>query len=94
MLEVAEHKLRRGDVVCFKCGKTRHYASSCDQKQTLCWNCQKPGHLAKDCTAPKAEPSLNAAKGKRPAAQGRVFTITGSEAEEETELNQEMLPEA
>src|ERR1044072_1487963 len=77
------------DVVCFKCQETGHYASECGQKgEVVCWNCQKPGHLARNCTAPKAEPVLNAAKGKRPAAQGRVNAITGTEAEETNELIQ------
>ena len=44
--------------------------------------------MAKDCKAPKAEPVLNAARGNRPAAQGRVFAITGTEAEDANELIQ------
>src|ERR1044072_3657455 len=44
--------------------------------------------MARDCKAPKAEPVLNAAKGKRPAAQGRVYAITGTDAEDTNELIQ------
>ena len=76
------------DVVCYKCQKAGHYANECGETTVVCWNCNKTGHMARDCKAPKAEPVLNAAKGKRPAAQGRVYAITGTDAEDTNELIQ------
>src|ERR1044072_2605013 len=88
-----EAQTPKKDVVCFNCQKTGHYASDCDQKtEIVCWNCQKPWHVARNCTAPKVEPVLNAARGKQPAAQGRVFTITGTDAEDVNVLIPETLP--
>src|ERR1044072_2218007 len=75
-------------VVCFKCQKTGHYANERGDTAAVCWNCNKAGHIAKDCKAPKAEPALNAARGKRPAAPGRVFAITWQQTEEVHELIQ------
>src|ERR1044072_6715428 len=66
-----EAQTPKKDVICYKFQKMGHYANECDQSEKVCWNCQKPGHFAKDCKAPKVEPVLNAAKGKRPATQGR-----------------------
>ncbi|XP_057445862.1 uncharacterized protein LOC130738000 [Lotus japonicus] len=34
-----------------------------------------PGHVAVDCRAHKVEPTINAVKGKRPAAGGRVYIM-------------------
>ena len=34
-----------------------------------------------DCKAPKREPSVNTARGKRPAAKGRVYIMDGEGAE-------------
>ncbi|KAK2422804.1 hypothetical protein QL285_033306 [Trifolium repens] len=58
--------------VCFKCGEAGHYANACG---VVCHNCKKPGHLAKNCTAQKAEPSVNVTQGARPTAKGRVYCL-------------------
>ncbi|XP_057444030.1 uncharacterized protein LOC130736202 [Lotus japonicus] len=70
----------KDDVVCYKCNQKGHYSNECG-KEYVCWKCQKPGHVERDCPdAAKAEPVLNAARGKRPSAPGRVFAMSGEQA--------------
>ncbi|XP_057443964.1 uncharacterized protein LOC130736135 [Lotus japonicus] len=69
------------NVNCFKCGKLGHYANACIDTRPKCFNCDKFGHTASQCRAPKTEPSVNTARGKRPAAKARVYTMDGEEAE-------------
>ena len=47
-------------------------------------------HRARDCKAPKTEPVVNAAeaKGKRQMVKGRVFCMSGKEAERPRDLTQ------
>ncbi|XP_057443285.1 uncharacterized protein LOC130735225 [Lotus japonicus] len=76
------------DIFCFKCNRKGHYANECG-KEIICWKCQKPGHIERNCpNATKVEPTLNVAKGKRPTAPGRVFAITGEQAEAADDLIQ------
>ncbi|XP_057444134.1 uncharacterized protein LOC130736310 [Lotus japonicus] len=67
------------EVTCFRCGKTGHYANACMNQGPRCFNCNQPGHKAVDCRAPKAEPTVNTAMGKRPAARGKVYIMDGEE---------------
>ncbi|XP_057457201.1 uncharacterized protein LOC130748094 isoform X2 [Lotus japonicus] len=74
-------KTPREDVTCFKCNEKGHYANECG-KEITCWKCQKTRHISTNCPdAPKAEPVLNTARGRRPVAKGRVFAVTGKQAE-------------
>ncbi|XP_057452351.1 uncharacterized protein LOC130744236 [Lotus japonicus] len=63
------------EVVCFACGEAGHFADKCKNRSTRCFRCHQPGHQAKDCEMPKAEPSVNTARGKRPATGGRVYNL-------------------
>ncbi|XP_057452408.1 uncharacterized protein LOC130744233 [Lotus japonicus] len=70
----------KDDVVCYKCNQKGHYSNECG-KEIVCWKCQKPGHVERNCpNAAKAEPRLNAARGKRHFAPGRVFAMSGEQA--------------
>ncbi|XP_057426326.1 uncharacterized protein LOC130719734 [Lotus japonicus] len=81
-------KTPREDVTCFKCNEKGHYANECG-KEITCWKCQKTGHISTNCPdAPKAEPVLNTARGRRPVAKGRVFAVTGKQAEGAEDLIQ------
>src|ERR1044072_2543782 len=63
----------------FKCGKAGHFARNCVAKDPICFNYNHPGHFARDCKAPKAEPTVNVARGNRPVARARVYTMSGQE---------------
>ncbi|XP_057452453.1 uncharacterized protein LOC130744281 [Lotus japonicus] len=69
------------DVTCFKCGKSEHYANVCIDPRPKCFNCNRVGHTTSQCKIPKTEPSVNTARGKRPAAKARVYPMDGEEAE-------------
>ncbi|XP_057445436.1 uncharacterized protein LOC130737635 [Lotus japonicus] len=70
----------KDDVVCYKGNQKRHYSNECG-KEIVCWKCQKPGHVERNCpNAAKAEPVLNAVRGKRPSTPGRVFAMYGEQA--------------
>ncbi|XP_057451814.1 uncharacterized protein LOC130743587 [Lotus japonicus] len=69
------------EVVCFKCNQKGHYANECG-KEIMCWKCQKPGHIERNFpNAAKAVTVLNTTRGRRPTAPGRVFVISGEQAE-------------
>ncbi|XP_057443794.1 uncharacterized protein LOC130735943 [Lotus japonicus] len=84
-------KTPREDVTCFKCNEKGHYANECG-KEITCWKCQKTGHISTNCPdAPKAEPVLNTARGRRPVAKGLVFAVTSKQAEGVEDLIQGIL---
>src|ERR1044072_9464259 len=64
-------------VTCYKCGKDGHISTNCEIKGPICFNCNRPGHFARDCKAPKAEPTVTAARGSRPVDRARVYTMSG-----------------
>ncbi|XP_057418360.1 uncharacterized protein LOC130712546 [Lotus japonicus] len=76
----------REDVTCFRCNKKGHYANHCSENLAACWNCNKLGHTAGECRAPKVEAAVNVAGARRPTAGGRVYSITGTEADEDDGL--------
>ncbi|XP_057457223.1 uncharacterized protein LOC130748096 isoform X1 [Lotus japonicus] len=69
------------ETTCFRCGEPGHYANACPDKRPKCFNCNRMGHTADQCRAPKTEPTVNTARGKRPAAKARVYTMDGERAE-------------
>ncbi|XP_057434422.1 uncharacterized protein LOC130727330 [Lotus japonicus] len=71
----------RKQVSCFRYGEPGHYANACPDARPKCYNCNKMGHTAGRCRAPKAEPTVNTARGKRSAAKARVYTMDGERAE-------------
>ncbi|XP_057439716.1 replication protein A 70 kDa DNA-binding subunit C-like [Lotus japonicus] len=75
----ARNRSSHPEVTCFRCGKTGHYANACMNQGPRCFNCNQPGHMTVDCRAPKVEPTVNTAMGKRPAARGRVYIMDGEE---------------
>ncbi|XP_057416341.1 uncharacterized protein LOC130710930 [Lotus japonicus] len=78
--------VNREDVTCFRCNKKGHYANHCSERLGACWNCNKPGHTAAECRAPKVEAVVSAAGARRPTAGGRVYSIIGTEIEEDDGL--------
>ncbi|XP_023740668.1 uncharacterized protein LOC111888793 [Lactuca sativa] len=36
------------EVICFKCGKTSHYAHKCSTKEVVCLKCSGDGHFKQD----------------------------------------------
>ncbi|XP_020225177.1 uncharacterized protein LOC109807060 [Cajanus cajan] len=57
----------------------------CPTKNYTCFKCGKVGHMAKDCNV-RNTPAKENQKVDRPTAAGRVFALTGAEAEMSSEL--------
>lgn len=36
------------EVICFKCGKSNHYANECTLNKRICFRCNKEGHISRD----------------------------------------------
>ncbi|KAD3068885.1 hypothetical protein E3N88_36765 [Mikania micrantha] len=72
-----------GTNLCFRCGKTGHFSSSCPNA-TRCFNCNGLGHMSKDCKLPRADASGSGKKeekGKeKQKAKARAFTMTKDDA--------------
>ncbi|WVZ22654.1 hypothetical protein V8G54_001198 [Vigna mungo] len=78
---------------CFQCGGNhlrRDYPKLTDVKKEVrvCFTCNKQGHISRDCPQRKAsgaEPQKTVNVGK-PQASGRVFAMSGAEAEKSSNL--------
>ncbi|XP_052735521.1 uncharacterized protein LOC128197508 [Vigna angularis] len=82
-----------GILTCFECGGNhlrRNYPKLVDVKKEVrvCFTCNKPGHISRDCPQRKTSggvPQKTVNVGK-PQASGRVFAMSGAEAEKSGNL--------
>ena len=69
------------EIVCFKCGKSGHYATSCfvapstvrkdTRPSMMCYRCRKPGHISRNCEENASDLLLNQPQGNEGGANSR-----------------------
>jgi hypothetical protein len=65
-----------GDVKrCFRCGVKGRTTTECKHDDVVCFNCNEEGHIGSQCKKPKKDQS-----------SGRVFTLSGTQTEDEERL--------
>jgi len=60
---------------CFCCGKKGHTITDCKRGDMVCFNCDEEGHISSQCKKPK-----------KAQTSGRVFSLTGTQTENEDRL--------
>ncbi|XP_027912659.1 uncharacterized protein LOC114172271 [Vigna unguiculata] len=86
----------QGLMKCYECGGA-HLRRNCPKlhgakpDERKCYNCQKPGHFANSCPEKKsgAPPQQQKSFGEKTKAAGRVFAMSGSEANKSGKLIQD-----
>ncbi|XP_071713234.1 uncharacterized protein [Rutidosis leptorrhynchoides] len=81
---------RFGSNVCYRCGKTGHYAANCQSSYRLCYYCYKDDHIQANCPKWLEDQKRNEQRksaGKKVGSSGkkpktRAYQITTEEAKE------------
>ncbi|XP_017438243.2 uncharacterized protein LOC108344293 [Vigna angularis] len=87
------HFFSHGILKCFECGGNHHRRNcpklvNIKKEDRTCFMCNKPGHISRDCPQRKASGTMpqKTFDGGKSQASGRVFAMSGTEAEKSGNL--------